>query len=253
MPSPVHPTERDSTSLARLAAALGVDLLGAKMMPSGDNRATWRISSTGGTFVVRSGLEPRQATRWVATAKAFAGAGVPTPPARAIVADGAMWLVMDHIHGEPGSSWLDTPERAKTMATSMGALWRSLSRVEGSTIGGPGTARGAGAFVHGDFAPINVLVDARGLVVGLLDLEHGHLGDPLEDIAWWGWVVRHHHPASWEAAWPTFCSAAHLDVTEHGATLRALMLDGLDRRARAASDVRERTRWLGYRDEASGW
>ncbi|GAB25473.1 putative phosphotransferase [Gordonia polyisoprenivorans NBRC 16320 = JCM 10675] len=37
--------------------------------------------------------------------------------------------------------------------------------------------------VHGDFRPGNVLYEA-GAIVGILDWELAHIGDPLEDIAW---------------------------------------------------------------------
>jgi aminoglycoside phosphotransferase (APT) family kinase protein len=83
-------------------------------------------------------------------------------------------------------------------------------------------------FAHGDFCPVNVLIgEARGLrletsdleqasslqspasaVVGLLDLEFARVADPLFDAAWWGWVVRYHHPARWVAAWPHLLAAA---------------------------------------------
>jgi aminoglycoside phosphotransferase (APT) family kinase protein len=39
------------------------------------------------------------------------------------------------------------------------------------------------ALVHGDFRPGNVLFD-EGRIVGILDWEMAHVGDPLEDLAW---------------------------------------------------------------------
>ncbi|MEO7908818.1 MAG: phosphotransferase [Roseiflexaceae bacterium] len=82
------------------------------------------------------------------------------------------------------------------------------------------------AFAHGDFCPVNVLladdrrpttddqwpappaVDGRSSVVGLLDLEFARIADPLFDAAWWGWVVRYHHPERWLHAWPQLLAAA---------------------------------------------
>jgi aminoglycoside phosphotransferase (APT) family kinase protein len=82
-------------------------------------------------------------------------------------------------------------------------------------------------FAHGDFCPVNVLVETGdwGLgtrdappspiphppsarVLGLLDLEFARVADPLFDAAWWGWVVRYHHPARWVHAWPQLLAAA---------------------------------------------
>ncbi len=68
-------------------------------------------------------------------------------------------------------------------------------------------------FAHGDFAPVNVLIARRAsgrgwAVAALLDLEWARLADPLFDLAWWGWVVRFHHPERWAAAWPAFLAAA---------------------------------------------
>jgi aminoglycoside phosphotransferase (APT) family kinase protein len=75
------------------------------------------------------------------------------------------------------------------------------------------------AFAHGDFCPVNVLIQRSNVesvhsersnvqVVGLLDLEFARIADPLFDAAWWGWVVRYHHPTRWVAAWPHLLAAA---------------------------------------------
>jgi aminoglycoside phosphotransferase (APT) family kinase protein len=96
-------------------------------------------------------------------------------------------------------------------------------------------------FAHGDFCPVNVLLEigdwglgtsaAQGgvtdwgaepsdpppishlpspipRVVGLLDLEFARVADPLFDAAWWGWVVRYHHRERWVYAWPQLLAAA---------------------------------------------
>jgi aminoglycoside phosphotransferase (APT) family kinase protein len=66
---------------------------------------------------------------------------------------------------------------------------------------------------HGDLVPINVVVTAdRRLVV--LDLEHMAIGPPALDAAWWGWVVRLHHPDAWLSTWPTFLEATGLTGLE---------------------------------------
>ena len=38
--------------------------------------------------------------------------------------------------------------------------------------------------MHGDYRSGNFLHDGRGKIVGILDWEMVHLGDPLEDLAW---------------------------------------------------------------------
>jgi aminoglycoside phosphotransferase (APT) family kinase protein len=94
-------------------------------------------------------------------------------------------------------------------------------------------------FAHGDFCPVNVLLEIGdwGLetgdrelelgdaspasasqspipypqsphILGLLDFEFARIADPLFDAAWWGWVVRYHHPERWVYAWPHLLAAA---------------------------------------------
>lgn len=62
-------------------------------------------------------------------------------------------------------------------------------------------------FAHGDFCPVNALLDGAH-VVGLLDLEFARMADALFDAAWWGWVVRYHHAGRWASAWPKLLAAA---------------------------------------------
>jgi aminoglycoside phosphotransferase (APT) family kinase protein len=53
--------------------------------------------------------------------------------------------------------------------------------------------------VHGDFGPNNLLLGFTSnlstyAVTAVVDWEFGHLGDPIEDLAWCEWIVRMHHP-----------------------------------------------------------
>jgi len=97
-------------------------------------------------------------------------------------------------------------------------------------------------FAHGDFCPVNILLEAGdwrleisdvnqasslqppvSSVVGLLDLEFARIADPLFDAAWWGWVVRYHHPARWVYAWPQLLAAAGIaDDEETAARIRVI-------------------------------
>jgi aminoglycoside phosphotransferase (APT) family kinase protein len=243
--------------LAALSTALGEVVIDTMPVPWGDAHATWELLTPSRTLVARRFGDPQAARRSAGIMRAVGDSGVPVPSAWVVDAGGVAWLVMDRVDGDNGSIWLDDPIRARALATSMGALWRSLQQVVISTIDANDALSSAGSapgrLVHGDFAPVNVVVGPDATIRALLDFEHAHEGDPLEDVAWWGWVVRHHHPDAWAAAWLTFCAAAGVDPTMHAPTLRRLMLDRLDRRAQAAADDPTRHRWLTLREEAAAW
>jgi aminoglycoside phosphotransferase (APT) family kinase protein len=134
---------------------------------------------------------------------------------------------------------LDAPTHA--------ALDAAIDRLEASRDG-------PAVFVHGDFAPINVIVDGDGEIVALLDLEHAGVGSPLFDAAWWGWVVRHHHPDAWSAGWTTFAAAAGID-TGAGTELdiRALQVTRLLEAMAVAEDDVATARWARRLAEAATW
>jgi aminoglycoside phosphotransferase (APT) family kinase protein len=79
---------------------------------------------------------------------------------------------------------------------------------------------------HGDFVPMNVLVDldadgggesADGTgekVTGLLDFESVRLADPLFDVAWWAWAVGFHDREVLARAWRPFLDGAAIDPDE---------------------------------------
>jgi aminoglycoside phosphotransferase (APT) family kinase protein len=116
-------------------------------------------------------------------------------------------------------------------------------------------------FAHGDFCPVNALIDERRTTndecnklvvtsteadvrgsdsilrssssVVLLDIEFARRADPLFDAAWWGWVVRYHHPERRRVAWPHFLAAAGIpDDQATAERIRALqrlrLLEALD-------------------------
>ncbi|PZR63011.1 MAG: hypothetical protein DLM71_05735 [Chloroflexi bacterium] len=83
-----------------------------------------------------------------------------------------------------------------------------------------------GVVAHGDFGPANVLV-ADGRISGLLDWEFARLADPLFDVAWWGWLVRFHHPDVLGAAWPAFLSARGFDGGDPLVAARIFSLQAL--------------------------
>lgn len=75
-----------------------------------------------------------------------------------------------------------------------------------ATLPGLLAGRPAG-FVHGDLAPVNILVRDRRLVA-LVDLEFARLGDPLLDAGWFDLILAFHHAADEPAAWRAFASAS---------------------------------------------
>jgi aminoglycoside phosphotransferase (APT) family kinase protein len=67
-------------------------------------------------------------------------------------------------------------------------------------------------FAHGDFCPVNAIA-VNDQVIALVDLELARVANPYFDVAWWGWVVRYHHPQRWQIAWPHLLAAAGLPNT----------------------------------------
>ncbi len=164
-------------------------------------------------------VEGRNGAEWLAT-NAAAGRlarlmGALVPRLAAVDARGlrlpATWASPGRLAGA-AQRWLDRAEPGLDVATSR-ALRAAIAGVETLFAGR------RPAFAHGDLAPVNVLVAAGrgqrgGTIAALLDLEFARLADPLFDVAWWGWIVRFHHPARWAAAGPAFLAAAGLGHEE---------------------------------------
>ena len=75
------------------------------------------------------------------------------------------------------------------------------------------------SLVHGDLVPVNILV-RDGKLAAVLDTEWARIGDPLIDVAWFGHIVRYHHPSDYPAAWAGFVETAGIDPDQ--ARTRAL-------------------------------
>jgi aminoglycoside phosphotransferase (APT) family kinase protein len=113
----------------------------------------------------------------------------------------------------------------------------------------PDTLAGRPAVLaHGDWAPVNVVVDG-GVVVAVVDWESARLADPLFDAAWWGALVFLFHRDAWGTAWPAFLSAAGLRLD--APTMRRLRILGPLRvlevlaSARVRRDPVAREAWAG--------
>lgn len=252
--------------LEQIAERLGSRLEQAEPAGWGDARATQRLSlSDGRRFAARrfGGTEAGPLARRIAAIMAgLARAGLPVQPSTVVETDRATWLLTAWIDGETGAGWLDEPDRARQLAERMGRLALRLRAVDPAGLGlavpraAPDESVDAVdrlAFVHGDFAPVNVVMTAEGEIAALLDFEHAGTGPGLLDVAWWGWVVRHHHPDAWTAAWPTFLRAAGVAPGRAEASLHELALRTLGSRAAAAQDAEARERWLERLAAARAW
>jgi aminoglycoside phosphotransferase (APT) family kinase protein len=148
-------------------------------------------------------------------------------------------------------------------------------------------------FAHGDFCPVNALVETNDQrpttndqrvtsdqrpttndetvnpqpptpnsqspalrIVGLLDVDYARVADRLFDAAWWGWVVRYHHPERWVVAWPALLRAAGITV-DHDMLRRVEILqrlrclEAVDDARRAGVDAAEM--WARRLTETLGW
>jgi hypothetical protein len=93
-------------------------------------------------------------------------------------------------------------------------------------------------------------------VVGLLDVDYARVADPLFDAAWWGWVVRYHHPERWIVAWPVLLQAAGISIDqamlERVRILQRLRcLEAVDEARRARADAA--AMWAQRLTETLGW
>lgn len=146
-----------------------------------------------GSVVTKSYQGPDAAARCAreaAVLSALAGR-LPVPP---VVGHGGTGLHLGFLPGIPGQDLIDRGLAGHVLR----ACGRMLRRIQAI---GPAQARaedrpgGGGVLVHGDYGPNNTLLDPTGhQVIGVVDWEWAHAGDPVEDLAWCEWIVRMHHP-----------------------------------------------------------
>jgi aminoglycoside phosphotransferase (APT) family kinase protein len=294
------PGRADSTAAdaADLATRLGARLRRIEAVGWGDAVATHRLELDDGRTVAARAITGAAALataeRQAAVLARLLESGLPAPEPTVVPMTSQVWLLTPWVEGETGATWLDTPERARSLARGAGRIARDLRRVDPGGLGleeagatGPGSAAQARdwlrsarpqvdrttaavedairwldaavwspSFVHGDLAPVNLIVDPDGAIVALLDVERATVGSPIADAAWWGWVVRHHHPEAWAASGEGFGRAAGLDPGidgTDGRAVAALQLVGLLRAVAEAQDDTTRARWLARLDGAVGW
>ncbi len=119
------------------------------------------------------------------------------------------------------TAWADADQLAEAAARWSRVISADLSiadrrRLE-AAVGSVATllAGRSPVLVHGDLAPVNMLV-RDGRLAGLLDLEAVRLADALFDAAWFDWLMRFHHPAQRSDAWLGLVESAGLDLDEPG-------------------------------------
>jgi aminoglycoside phosphotransferase (APT) family kinase protein len=154
------------------------------------------------------------------------------------------------------TDWADADRLAEAAARWSRVVSAALSiadrrRLEAVVRVGPVLLAGRPrVLVHGDLAPVNMLV-RDGRLSGLLDLEAVRLADPLFDASWFDWLMRFHHPAERGEAWRGLSDSAGLDLGEPGSAelrdvlpalriLEALALshDHTDQRPRRLTQLR---------------
>jgi aminoglycoside phosphotransferase (APT) family kinase protein len=119
---------------------------------------------------------------------------------------------------------------------------RSLRTIDSVLETAAAEADGAsGRLVHGDLAPVNILVQ-HGRVSAILDLDRARVAHPLFDAAWFLWVVTHHHPHVAQAAWRGYARGARLPLQVPTAFAWLQPLQLLERAATAHSRP-ERDTW----------
>lgn len=206
-----------------LSARLGGDVRDLTRMLGGASRETWSFTLDGRPLVLRRDPDgaPRSGAmrREAALLRAASAAGVPVPEvfdaddtsivmqhldgeaiARRILRDdefatarerlvGQCAAALARLHSRVGVDDVDgLPEDPDPIATLRGLLDRfgephpalelALLRLDSTR---PSSTRRT--VVHGDFRLGNWMVDADGLV-GALDWELAHIGDPVEDLGW---------------------------------------------------------------------
>jgi aminoglycoside phosphotransferase (APT) family kinase protein len=203
-------------------------------------------------------------------------------------------LVREYIPGEVAATLLETPSATRALADQMGAQLGRLARVPTTidwldqTWARPGSlaeaaegwlsdcasrlaadqratlaatvARlgaewiGDARLAHGDFCPVNAIIDQHE-VIALVDWELARIAGALFDAAWWGWVVRFHHPERWREAWPRLLAAAGLPGTPeaHRHIIALQRLRCLEMFAGAGADTPESSAWRERLGQTLQW
>lgn len=158
------------------------------------------------------------------------------------------------------STWADQERLIAAVSGWIEGAEPWVESIAGHDVAAIGRARSAGpdepwrtATCHGDFVPVNVLVRPGG-DIALLDLVDVQLGPRIFDLAWWGWIVRFHHPSAWADAWPALLAGAGIErdrrIDDASAAIGRLRVI---ERAATAGTAEVRERWLERLRATAGW
>ena len=230
--------------IGRLVAS-GIEVAHPAEVSSADEEAAWILTPWVDGVVGAAALQsPRSAIRLAEQMGRLAGR------IASVDADGldlnGHWTGPGQL-AAAGAGWLAELELSRETRLGVNRSFGNIvSAWDESTLWRVGTS-------HGDFAPINVII-GRGDALVLLDLDDLQLGPRLFDVAWWGWVVRYHHPNAWARAWPALVAGAGLDDgAELDAAATAVARVRVLERAAKAPDVRVRSLWLRRLDQTAEW
>ncbi len=99
------------------------------------------------------------------------------------------------VPGRHGQELIDGGH-AEQVFRACGLLLHRIQTIDAADVPALGGGSRQGVLVHGDYGPQNVLLDpASGEITALMDWEWAHAGDPVEDVAWFEWIIRMHHPS----------------------------------------------------------
>lgn len=172
-----------------------------------------------------------------------------TLPVPAVIAVSARELRMQFVPGINGQPALEgaSESEARRMFAILGRL---LARIHGLgaalSVDLPGRGE---SLVHGDFSwPNAIFSEDRRELHALVDWEKAHLGDAVEDIAWFEWNVR-----KW---WPPRLYGMSDFFDAYGTrpdwgTRHQAMLSCIDRHISRITPVAPHLvpKWQGFRDE----
>lgn len=228
------------------AAGIDVPHPVAVLGPTADG-STWLTAPWRAGVVGATSLADDTATRRLATAMGTLARQIAAVPANGLAPDRA-WVDRDRLAGAAGE-WLATLDRADAHDLRP-AVARAIEDLRTSWTDDPTWDI---VVAHGDFAPINVLLGTDDALT-LLDLHDVALAPRLLDVAWWGWVVRFHHPAAWSIGWRDLVLATGLEPEGalDAACARVGLIRCLERAARADTDA-ARDRWLDRLRVTAGW
>jgi aminoglycoside phosphotransferase len=116
---------------------------------------------------------------------------LPVPP---VLGNTRMSLRLGFMPGVHGQELLGAGLAGRVLG-ACGHMLRRIHAIDPAQALGRDHDEPGSVLVHGDYGPNNLLLDAAAeQVVAVVDWEWAHAGERVEDLAWWEWIVRMHHP-----------------------------------------------------------